>query len=69
MDLLIDFDALYFNFFIIVVLGVHCDIYKSSYNLLYLTSPPPSFSFNHPPPIPGIVSTGLIFLFMDDLLI
>jgi hypothetical protein len=31
--------------YIIVVLGVHCDIYKSSYTISSLNSPPPSFSF------------------------
>jgi hypothetical protein len=47
--------------FFIVVLGLHYDIYKSSYNISnvsYLNSPPPSFSFIFLPPIPGIVSTG-----------
>jgi hypothetical protein len=29
----------------IVVLVVHCDIYKSSYNISQLNSPPPPFSF------------------------
>jgi hypothetical protein len=43
--------------------GVHCGIYKSSYNVSYLNSPLhhsllfPSLS------IPEIVSTGLIFHF------
>jgi hypothetical protein len=37
-------------FFIIFVLGVHCDIYKSSYNVSSLNSPPPSFSFILLPP-------------------
>jgi hypothetical protein len=32
-------------FFLIIVLGIHCNIYKSSCNILYLNSPPPSFSF------------------------
>jgi hypothetical protein len=38
-----------FYFFIIVVLGVHCDIYKSSYNISLLNS-----SFHHSPfsPLP-----------------
>jgi hypothetical protein len=43
-----------------------CGIYKSSYNVAnvsYLNSPPPPFSFSPPPPIPGIVSTGLRFPF------
>jgi hypothetical protein len=47
----------------IIVLGVHCGIYKSSYNISQLDSPPPSFSFIPFPPIPGIVSPGLIFHF------
>jgi hypothetical protein len=38
-----------FVFYHIVVLGVHCDIYKSSYNISYLNSLPPSFSFSPPP--------------------
>jgi hypothetical protein len=36
-----------------IVLGVHCGIYKSSYNksnISYLNSPPPSFSFTLFPP-------------------
>jgi hypothetical protein len=37
----------FFNVFIIV-LGVHCDIYKSSYNIPSLNSPPPPFSFIPP---------------------
>jgi hypothetical protein len=48
------------------VLGVCCRIYKSSYNISsisYLNLPLPSFSFIHPSPIPGIVSTGIIFPF------
>jgi hypothetical protein len=43
---------LLFLFFIIVVLGVHCSIYKSSYNIpniSYLNSPPSSFYFTFPP--------------------
>jgi hypothetical protein len=36
---------LIFFSFLIIVLGIHCDIYKSSHNLSYLNSPPPSFSF------------------------
>jgi hypothetical protein len=37
-------------FFVIVVLGVHCDIYQSSYTVSYLNSTLPSFSFILPPP-------------------
>jgi hypothetical protein len=33
------FFVLLFYYHIIVVLGVHCDIYKSSYNISYLNSP------------------------------
>jgi hypothetical protein len=36
------------SFIIIIVLEVHCDIYKSSYNISnisYMISPPPPFSF------------------------
>jgi hypothetical protein len=57
------FIFLYFIIIIIIILGVHCDIYKISYNLSLLNSLPPSFSFNPLFPIPGIVSTGLIFQF------
>jgi hypothetical protein len=49
--------------FIIVVLGVHCAIYKSSYNVLYLNSPFPSFFFIPPPLIPRTALAGLIFPF------
>jgi hypothetical protein len=45
------------------VLGVHCDIYKIPYNISWLNSLPLSFFFISPPPIPGVVSTGLIFPF------
>jgi hypothetical protein len=41
--------------FIIVVLEVGWDIYRSSYNMSQLNSLPPSFSFIPPTPIPGIV--------------
>jgi hypothetical protein len=34
-----------FYYHIIVILGVYCDIYKSSYNVSRLNSPHPSFSF------------------------
>jgi hypothetical protein len=47
-------------------MGVYCGIYKSSYiisNISYLNSPPPPFSYISPPCIPGIVTTGCIFLF------
>jgi hypothetical protein len=43
-------------FYIIIVLGVYCDMYKSAYNLS-------KFSFIHPPPVLRIVSTGLFFPF------
>jgi hypothetical protein len=56
------------SFFLIVVLGgVHCGIYKSSYNisnLSYLNSPLSTIVPYPPPlPIPGLVSTGIIFAF------
>jgi hypothetical protein len=38
----------FLNYHLIVVLGVHCDIYKSSYNIPQLNSPSPSFSFIAP---------------------
>jgi hypothetical protein len=41
--------------------GVHCGIYKNFYNVSLLNSPPPLFSFVPPSPLPGRVSTGLIF--------
>jgi hypothetical protein len=47
--------------------GVHCGIYKSSYNtwnITYSNSPRPPRTLLCPPlPIPGMVSTGLIFPF------
>jgi hypothetical protein len=49
--------------FIIVLLGVHCDVYKSSYNISQLNSPPQSLSFILPPPVPEIISKGLVFPF------
>jgi hypothetical protein len=55
-----------FFFFYIVVLGVHCGIYKRSYNITnipYLNSLPPSLSFISPYAISGTGSTGLIFPF------
>jgi hypothetical protein len=36
-------------FYIIVILGVHCDIYKRVYNISQLNPPPLSFSFIPPP--------------------
>jgi hypothetical protein len=48
---------------ILLILGVHCDIYKSSYNRLQLNSPPPSFSFIYPSPIPGIFQQVSFFHF------
>jgi hypothetical protein len=45
-------------------MGVHHGIYKSSYNISnisYFYSPPPSFSFITPSPIPGTVSKVLYF--------
>jgi hypothetical protein len=40
---------LFITIIIIIVLGVQCDIYKNSYNISQLNSPPPSFSFISPP--------------------
>jgi hypothetical protein len=39
-----------FYFHIIAILGVHCDICKSSYNISSLNSYPSSFSIVSPPP-------------------
>jgi hypothetical protein len=36
---------LFFNQHIIVMLGVHCDSYKSVCNIPYVNSPPPFFSY------------------------
>jgi hypothetical protein len=52
--------------FVVVLLGVHCGIYKSSYTITtisYLNSLPLSLFFTLPPRIPGIVSAGLSFPF------
>jgi hypothetical protein len=40
-----------FLFFYCCSTGVHCDISKSSYNISWLNSPSPSFSFISPPEI------------------
>jgi hypothetical protein len=40
-----------FSYSIIVVLGVHCDIYEMSYNVSLLNLPLSSFSFIPPAPI------------------
>jgi hypothetical protein len=56
-----------FSLFKIIVLGVHCDIYKSSYNIsnIIILEFIPSIFLLYPPPslIPGIVSKALIFPF------
>jgi hypothetical protein len=53
-EIIVDLDSCFYSFiFIIAVLGVHCDIYKSSNsisNMSYLNSPPPTCSFIPPPP-------------------
>jgi hypothetical protein len=59
--------VLCFTFFI-VVLGVHCGIYKSSYNtsnISYLNHPHPINQCSLSPflHIPGVVSPGLVFPF------
>jgi hypothetical protein len=46
--------------------GVHCGIYKGSYNasnISYLNSPTSMAPFIPPPPIHGIVKTGIIIAF------
>jgi hypothetical protein len=46
--------------------GIHCSIYKGSYNVSntsYLNSPPPLVSFIPTLPIHGTVSTAIIFAF------
>jgi hypothetical protein len=62
----------YFYLFIYFILllclvGVHCDIYKDSYNIsniLYVISSPPPFYFISPSPlIQKTVSTGIFLLF------
>jgi hypothetical protein len=53
-------------FLLMCWVGVHSGINKSSYNISnisYLNSPLPPLFFIAPPPIPQIVSTGLIFQF------
>jgi hypothetical protein len=55
--------VLFLLFIFIIVLGVHCGIYKSSYNIPNTLEFTPSIILYSPPLIPGIVSTGLIFPF------
>jgi hypothetical protein len=46
--------------------GVQCGIYKGSYNvsnISYLNSLPPLISFILYPPVPGIVSAGIILAY------
>jgi hypothetical protein len=55
-----------FIFVFIVMLGGHCGIYKGSYSVsdvLHLSSLPAPLSYITPPPIPGTVSTAIIFAF------
>jgi hypothetical protein len=55
-----------FILFIIVLGGVHCVLYKDSYNvsnISYLNSPPPPLSFIPPSLISGTTSTSIIFAF------
>jgi hypothetical protein len=56
-----------FSFFLLLCwVGVHCDIYKSSFNISdisYLNSPLHHSPLFPPLPIPGIVATVLIFPF------
>jgi small neutral amino acid transporter SnatA (MarC family) len=58
-----------FSFLLFLLLswvGVHCVIGKSSYNLSkisYFYSSPPPHPLFFPLPIPGTVSSGLIFAF------
>jgi hypothetical protein len=41
--------SVFYFYYIIIVLRVHCVLYKSSYNVSWLNSPPPSLSFTpHP---------------------
>jgi hypothetical protein len=55
-------------FFILLLcwMGLHCGIYKCSYdtsNISYFNSSPPLFSFITSPPISGTVSTSIFFPF------
>jgi hypothetical protein len=61
--LLSNLTSSFLNVLLLCCVGLHCSIYKSSYNvsnISYLNLPPPPFSFIHPYPIPGIVSTDII---------
>jgi hypothetical protein len=50
-------------YLIVILVGVHCGIYTTSYNISYLNLPLPPFSFFLPHPVPEIVSTDTIFPF------
>jgi hypothetical protein len=64
--LIMVYDLFSFIFLLLCWVEVHCGIYKSSYNISnisYFNHPLHYFPLLPPPPIPGTVSTGLIFLF------
>jgi hypothetical protein len=55
---------IYLFSFLLCWVGVHCGIYKCSYNISnisYLSVPLHCFPSYPPPPSPGIVSTDIIF--------
>jgi hypothetical protein len=55
-----------YAFLLLCWVGVHCGIYKSFYNVSnipYLNSLPPPTTLLYSPYLPGIVSTGIIFVF------
>jgi hypothetical protein len=58
-----------FYYCIIFVLGVHCDIYNSSYNVSWLNSCPPSFFFIPSSPIPGSFNRSHFPIFIHKYLI
>jgi hypothetical protein len=58
-----------FYYHIIVVLVVHCDIYKSAYNIFLPNSSAPSFSFISLPPIKTSFNRSHFSIFIHEYII